>query len=95
MIKPGDNFPISREVLIDFISSSFEEANSKYKQNRYISRSFEVCGLNPFCNHDDLFQKNLDSLDENRLYDSITLNQEAVDCAKADVLFGQKFNHKK
>ena len=91
-LKPGDNVPISREVLIDFISTSFQEANSKYKENRDISRSFEICGLNPFCSHDDLFQMHLDSLDENRLYESISSNQEAVDCAKIHVVLPKQNN---
>ena len=72
MIKPGDNITISREVLIDFISYSFDEANSKYKVNKDLSRAFERCGLNPFCDDDGIFQKYLSSVDENRLYESFS-----------------------
>ena len=85
LIQPGDNVTISREVLIDFICNSFEEANSRYKLNKDISRSFETCGLNPFCSDDYIFQNHLNSLDENRLYESISSNQEPVNCAAIDV----------
>ena len=86
LIQPGDNVTISREVLIDFVTSSFQEFNLKYKDNRDISRAFEICGLNPFCNDDYVFRKHLNSLDENRLYESLSRNQEPVDCAAIDVI---------
>ena len=85
-IKPGDNVPISREVLIDFICTAFDEANLKYKVNKEISRSFERCGLNPFCDDDSIFQRHLNSLDENRLYESISSNQAPIVCGEIDAM---------
>ena len=81
LIRAGDDVSISREILIDFITSSFNEANVKYNENKDISKSFERCGLNPFCNDDSKFREHLNSLDESMIYDSLINNQEPADCS--------------
>ena len=39
---------------------------------------------------DSKFKEHLDSLDENRIYDALTRNQEAVVCAGVDVIIEKK-----
>ena len=75
--------------MIDFISSSFNEANVKYSENKDISKSFEICGLNPFCVDDGAFKRHLNSLDENKIYDSLLKKQEPVNCMTVNPLLSR------
>ena len=86
ILNPGDIVTVTREVLIDFICSSFDEANAKFQKNRDISKGFEMCGLNPYCYDDSKFKEHLESLDENIIYDALTRNQQAVDCGAIDII---------
>ena len=94
LLKTGDTVTVSREVLIDFVCSSFDEYNAKNKHNKEVSKGFEIYGLNPFCLDDSKFQRHLNSLDENRIYDALTRNQEAVVCAGVDVLIQNQIKRK-
>ena len=86
LIKPEDDVTITRDILIDFISSSFNEANMKYSENKDISKSFKIFGLNPFCLDDGVLKKHLKPLDKNKSYDSLLKNQEPANCITIDPL---------
>ena len=69
--KPGEKIVITRELLMKFIVSSFNEINNEQMHNRSIAESFNTCGVNPYSCNNDLksFKKHLDSLNEVKAYE--------------------------
>eukprot|EP00121_Abeoforma_whisleri_P005434 Awhi_evm2s4927 len=59
---------VTRDDIISFISEAYAKINSENLADRYIARSFDICGLNPYDTNLDLFKKHLDSLSECQIY---------------------------
>ena len=68
--EPGEKLVISREVLMKFIVSSFNEINDEQMHDRSIAESFNKCGVNPYSRDNDLesFKRHLDSLNKVKGY---------------------------
>ena len=69
--KPGEKIVITRELLMKFIVSSFNEINNEQMHNRSIAESFNTCGVNPYSCNKNLksFTKHLDSLNKVKAYE--------------------------
>ena len=63
---------------MDFVEKSFDEINADQKRNRSISRSFQICGLDPWATNLDKFTEHLDSLSTNKVYETLIKHQQAV-----------------
>lgn len=81
-MKPGDTLKISRENIVGFILEAYRTVNIQNTTNDYIRRSFTLCGLNPFIEDDALFQRHLDRLYENKIYQSLLKNNNDNDIEK-------------
>ena len=69
---------ISREQLVEFVEQSFDEINAEQKRNRSISRSFQICGLDPWSTDLREFKEHLDSLSTNRVYEALIQHQKTI-----------------
>ena len=77
-IKAGDVVKISRELLVHFIETAFNEINEDNKKTRSIAASFQQCGLDPFVKDDSKFQEHLESLSEDGVYKALTDAHKAL-----------------
>jgi hypothetical protein len=71
--KPGETVKVSRERLVGFIENAFNEFNEGQRLRRGVAKAFETCGLNPWADDDEEFQKHLAKLDENYAYKNCSL----------------------
>jgi len=63
---------VSRENLVKFV------VNADQRFNRSITRSFQICGLDPWAMSLGKFTKHLDSLTTNKVYETLVKHQEAI-----------------
>ena len=64
----GSTLRISRDEVIEIITDSFKKINDDNDSDPFIRRAFDYCGLNPYSNDADAFEKHLDSLTQNNVY---------------------------
>ena len=76
--KPGARLKVSRENLVKFVERSFDEVNAEQRFNRSITRSFQICGLDPWAESLVKFTKHLDSLTTTKVYETLVKHQEAI-----------------
>ena len=69
--KAGDKVSISREKLISFVEEAYENINTENIKNRWISDSFNKCGLNPW-GDDYHLREHLAQLNESGMYKALT-----------------------
>ena len=69
--KPGEKLVISREKLMNFIVSLYNDINNEQIYDRTIAESFNKCGVNPYLLDSKLesFKRHLDSLNEVKAYE--------------------------
>jgi len=78
--QPGVRVKVSREKLVEIVEQSFDEINCDQKFDRSITRSFQICGLDPWTSILEKVSDHLDSLTTNRVYEKLVRvkHQEAV-----------------
>ena len=87
-IAPGDTLRITREDVTRWMEEAVEEVNEEQAdKDFYISNTFQKCGLDFRVKDWDKetpeeFKKHLDSLHEERLYQSLTEAHEATKLEK-------------
>jgi hypothetical protein len=64
----GCALTIPRENLVDMIEKTFDEINNQNTRQRWISRTFEQCGQDPWSANLKQFEEHLCSLSENTVY---------------------------
>ena len=69
--KAGDKVLISRDDLIKLAEEAVININSTQKRNRTIAKSFSLCGLSPFEDDHNEFDKHIKSLTENQVYKNL------------------------
>ena len=79
---PGQSIKISREKLVEIVEQSFDEMNSSEAQTRAISKSFQMCGLDPWASNLVPFHNHLKSLSINTIYDRLIKKKEAITLEK-------------
>ena len=63
----GSAFKISRDKVIEIITDSFKQINDDNDSDPFIRRAFDYCGLNPYLNNTDAFEKHLTALTQNNI----------------------------
>jgi len=74
--KARSPIAVSRETLVSFVENALRSINEENIKKRWISESFEQCGLNPW-KGDDRFRKHIEKLSENGIYAALTAAHEA------------------
>jgi hypothetical protein len=59
---------VPRENLVEMIEKAFDEINEQNKRRRWIARTFEQCGQDPWSSDLKLFEDHLSSLEQNSVY---------------------------
>jgi hypothetical protein len=80
-LKAGDPIAVSRETLVGFVENVYENINTENIKKRWITESFNQCGLNPW-NGDEQFRKHLGKLSESGVYTALSAVHEAEILAK-------------
>lgn len=63
----GFAFKISRNKVIEIITDSFKQINDNNISDPFIRRAFDYCGLNPYLNNEDAFEKHQTALTQNNI----------------------------
>ena len=76
--KAGDKVTVTREKLISMIEQVYDDINDGQKKTRGIAKSFDQCGLNPWCKDTSDLINHLDNLSTNAVYKSLTEQHSAA-----------------
>ena len=66
---------VPRELFVSWIEAAIDEVHKAQRLNMDIRRVFQKCGLDPYNNDKLLFEKHLESLSQEAMYDALTKRQ--------------------
>lgn len=77
-VRAGVTLKVSRAKLLEFTETACKRINANQKVSMSIYKSFKMCGLNPWDEELKEFKLHLDSLSENKVYDTLLTSHTAL-----------------